>query len=113
MVWINANNNSNGDSTICAFLEIELLGANEILFCKINRSEYECHIKQNENDRYVWYYQDQIKEGNLKKFIHQLSIFMRIRIRPVRVTLNRIHRASNNQTLFMLSFDLRKKLQID
>ena len=42
------------------------------------------------------------------KFIHRLSKLIKIKIQRMGVALNRIRRASNNQTLYRLSFDFRK-----
>ncbi|CAM4897570.1 unnamed protein product [Rotaria socialis] len=108
---INANNDGYGDPTINAFVEMGLLETNEILFCRIGITEYECHIEKNEKDQYVLCYQDNIKEGNVMKFIHKLSKLIKIRIRRMEIALGRIRRASNNQTLYMLSFDFEKKFE--
>ncbi|CAF4934981.1 unnamed protein product, partial [Rotaria socialis] len=108
---INANNDGYGDPTINAFVEMGLLETNEILFCRIGITEYECHIEKNEKDQYVLCYQDKIKEGNVMKFIHKLSKLIKIRIRRMEIALGRIRRASNNQTLYMLSFDFEKKFE--
>ncbi|CAM2707903.1 unnamed protein product [Rotaria socialis] len=108
---INANNDGYGYPTINAFVEMGLLETNEILFCRIGITEYECHIEKNEKDQYVLCYQDKIKEGNVMKFIHKLSKLIKIRIRRMEIALGRIRRASNNQTLFMLSFDFGKKFE--
>ncbi|CAF1679097.1 unnamed protein product [Rotaria magnacalcarata] len=108
---INANNDGYGYPTINAFVEMELLETNEILFCRINSTEYECHIEKNEKDQYVLCYQDKIKEGNVMKFIHKLSKLIKIRIRRMGIALDRIRRASNNQTLYILSFDLEKNFE--
>ncbi|CAF3405412.1 unnamed protein product [Rotaria socialis] len=64
---INANNDGYGYPAINAFVEMGLLETNEILFCRINSTEYECHIEKNEKDQYVLCYQDKIKEGNVMK----------------------------------------------
>ena len=70
---MNTHDDGYGYPMIHAFVKMGSLETNEILFCRIRSKEYEYHIEKNEKDEYVLCHRDKIKEGNIMKFIHELS----------------------------------------
>ena len=108
---INMSNDGYGDPTIHAFVEMGLLTTNDKLICTINNTPYECFIDKNDNGQYVLSYQNKIQNTNVLKFIIKLSKLIQIKIRYMGVAFNRIHRVSDNKTLFRLCFHLQKNFQ--
>ncbi|CAF1567950.1 unnamed protein product [Rotaria sp. Silwood1] len=93
---INANNDDHGYPAIHAFVEMRILSMNEKFLCNINNTLCEYYINKNEEDQYVLFYKDKIRETHFMKFIHKLSKFIKFKIQYMGIPFDYLRRVSDN-----------------
>jgi hypothetical protein len=108
---INKYNDGYGSPTIHALVEMGLLSINDKFICRINNTSYECYIDKDNQEQYVLCYENTIKHSNAIRFIIKLSKFIKIKITYMGNAYQRLIRMSDNKSLLILCFELRKQFE--